>query len=87
MELVSELRNTIVDQRLCGYILVEYLKVWSTNGEDVADEIWVPLCNTEYHSTAPVVASNNDLVDTDLLTDTSDGICMVLEAEVFEVWG
>ena len=53
----------------------------------MADELRIPLGYTPDHSTAPVMATDNDARETQLLADSSHSIGMSFETKVLEVGG
>ena len=49
------------------------------------DEVGIPLSYAPDHRTAPVVATDNNLIDAELFAKAGDGVGVVLEAEVVEI--
>ena len=76
LKLVAELRYRTIDKHLRRDVLVEDFEVGRADGEDVADEIGIPLRYAEDYGTSPVVAADYDFGDAE-----------VFEAEVVEIGG
>ena len=63
LKLVAKLRYPILDERFSGNVLIEHPKIRCTDGEDMADEIWIVLGDAINHCTTPIVAANDNFVD------------------------
>ena len=73
----------MLDQILRADVLVVHGEVRRADGEDVADEVWIPLRDAPDDRTAPVVAADDDAGDVELFGDAGDGVGVGFEAVVF----
>lgn len=80
LQLVAELRQRAVDDVLDRHVRLGGRRVGRTNGEDVRDELGVPQRDAVDDSSAPVVATQDDLGGVELARQLSDVVRGALEA-------